>query len=125
MKKKRRYNVIPKKQRRSSTRTTRIDIPTDIDKQWLDRFLGKIFFWSFTVHRIRPSDHTSKIRVTTHRYISPYVLIPRVESVFPEGCEIKPVAGYNYRHTFDIRLGKPLRYDTIVWRVTNALEDLL
>ncbi len=115
-------------ERRATTniKTTKVSMNHDeIDPEWLDKFLGKIFFWSFTLKKCRPFDHTSKLRVSTHNFVPRHKLIPFVEEVFPEGCNVKLVRGYNFLHTFDLKLSKPMRFDTIIWRVTNALEDVV
>ncbi len=104
--------------------TVDIDI-TQIDKLYLNKFLGKIHFWSFTVRKIQPSDHTAILRVTTHRHIPKHKLFSRVEGAFPEGSKVSLVRAYVYTHSFDIRLSKPMRVDTIIWRVTKALEGVL
>lgn len=107
-------------------KTTKIFIdPEEIDPLWLNTFLGRIFFWSFTLKKCRPSDHTTKLRVSTHNFVPKYKLFPLVEKAFPEGCEVKLVRGYNFTHSFDLKLSKPLRFDDIIWRVTKSLEDVL
>jgi len=118
--------IFASKKEMKNKRTTKISINTEeLDPQWLDRFMGRIFFWSFTVRKVRPSDHTSKLRISTHNYIPKHKLFTQVEAAFPEGCEVKLVPAYQYTHSFDIRLGRPLRFDEIIWRVTKALEDVL
>ena len=113
------------KERRKKESTQQVFIPPEeIDEEYLDKFLGRIFFWSFTISKIRPDDQTTKFRVCTHRYISPYVLTPLIEKVIP-GCKVNPVAGYSFRHTFDVKTVEPLRWDDFMWLIVNALETKL
>lgn len=107
-------------------RTSSVDIDiSQIDRDYLDRFLGKIFYWSFTLGKIKPTTRTSKFRVVTHRHIPRHKLIPLVEAAFPDGCKVTLVRGYSFTHTFDVRTTFPLRWDEFIWKCTNALEDIL
>jgi len=118
--------MLAEKRAMDNKRTTKILIdPEKIDPLWLNTFLGQIFFWSFTVKKTRPSDHTSKLRVSTHNYIPQQKLFPRVEAAFPDGCDVKLVHAYQFTHSFDIHLSQPLRFDDIIWRITKSLEDVL
>jgi len=101
-----------------------IDI-TQINIEYLDKFLGRIFFWSFTIGKIKPYMHTTRFRVVTHRHIPVRKLISLVEGAFPDGSKVSPVMGYNFRHTFDVHTSAPFRWDAFIWRVTNALEGVL
>ncbi len=117
---------IVEKRRQGNERTTSVDIDVNqIDTEYLNKFLGKIYFWSFTIRKIKPFDHTTVLRVTTHRYIPKHKLFNRVEGAFPEGSKVTLVRGYVFTRSFDIRLSKPMRVDTIIWRVTKALEGVL
>jgi len=124
----RRYSPSPsqRKEWRRQEQTQQVFIPIDeIDEEFLNKFLGRIFFWSFTITKVRPDDRATKFRVCTHRYISPYDVTPRVLSYFPEGTRVNFVRGYSFRHTFDIRLPEPMEWREIIWRMVNALEDRL
>jgi len=112
--------------KKGNERTSKIEIDlVSEDPTYLDKFSGKIWFWSFTVKKVRPTDHVTLLRVTTHRYVPRHNLFNRVEHEFPDGCRIKPVIAYDYRHTFDIRVSQPLRVETIIKRVTKALDGVL
>jgi len=117
---------IAEKRRRGNERTSSVDIDvTQIDKEYLNKFLGKIFFWSFTIGKVNPHTHTTKFRVVTHRHIPKHKLIPLVEKVFPDGCRVTPVRGYSFTHSFDVKTVSPWRWDDFIWRVTKALEGVL
>ena len=118
--------ILAEKRASNNRHTTKINIdPEEIDPVWLNKFLGKIFFWSFTVKKTYPSNHTSKLRVSTHNYIPKHKIYPRIEAAFPEGCNVKLVYAYQFTHSFDLHLSKPMRFDAIIWRVTKSLEDVL
>ena len=113
-------------EKRANKKTHKVSLNhVEIDPEWLDKFLGKIFFWSFTIGKIRPSDHTTVLRVTTHNYVPKHKLFPLVEAAFPDGCKVSLVRGYVFTHSFDIRLPEPMRFDKIISRVTKALGDVL
>ncbi len=117
---------IAEKRRRGNERTSSVDIDVNqIDTEYLSKFLGKIFFWSFTIGKVNPHTHTTKFRVSTHRHIPKYKLIPLVEGALPDGSKVTPVRGYNFRHTFDVKIASPWRWDSFVWRITKALEEVL
>lgn len=101
-----------------------IDI-NQIDTEYLNKFLGKIFFWSFTIGKVNPHTHTTKFRVVTHRHVPIPKLIQLVESAFPGGSKVTPVRGYNFRHTFDVQTSVPLRWDEFIWKITKSLEGAL
>lgn len=110
----------------TNQRTTKVSIePNEVDPEWLNKYLGLIFFWSFTFRKCLPSDHTTKLRVSTHNYIPSHKIFPRIEKLFPDGVEVKLVRAYQFTHAFDIKLSKPLRFDDIIWKVTKAMEDIL
>lgn len=118
-----RPSYLVEKRKRKEPDTSQVDIPHEkIDPVFLDKFMGKIFFWSFTLYKVRANEHCTKLRVCTHRFVPKHKLFNLVESKFPEGVEVKLVPGYSFRHTFDVKLSIPMRVDTIVWRVVNALE---
>jgi len=126
----RRFRPTPSKiverRRQGNERTSSVDIDlSQIDTEYLDKFLGRIFFWSFTIGKIKPHMHTTKFRVVTHRHIPVRKLISLVEETFPDGCRVTPVRGYNFRHTFDVKTASPWRWDDFIWRVTRALEGVL
>ena len=104
----------------------RVDIDlTELDTDYLDKFMGRIAFWSFTYRRIKPESHASKFRIFTHRYIPKDKLARLVEAAFPDGCKVTFILGYKYRHTFDVRTTYPLRWDEFIWRITKSLEAVL
>lgn len=105
--------------------TSRVEIPSDTDKAWLDAFSGRIFFWSFTIGKIKPHYHDTQFRVVTHRHIPVRKLITLVEGAFPDGSKVTPVMGYNFRHTFDVKTTAPMRWDAFIWHITKALEGAL
>ena len=126
----RRFRPTPSKiverRRRGNERTSSVDIDINqIDTEYLNKFLGKIFFWSFTIGKVGPHTHTTKFRVCTHRYVPVSKLISLVEETFPDGCKVTPVRGYNFRHTFDVKTAAPMRWDSFVWRITRSLEGVL
>ena len=107
-------------------KTHRVDIDlTELDTDYLDKFMGRITFWSFTYRRIKPENHASKFRVVVHRHIPEHKLIPLVESAFPDGCKVTILMGYKYRHTFDVKTTYPLRWDKFIWQITKSLEGAL
>ncbi len=117
---------IVEKRRRGNERTSSVDIDvTQIDEEYLNKFLGKIFFWSFTISKVKPHHHTTKLRISTHNFVPKNKIFHRIEEVFPDGCEIKLVRGYQFTHSFDLKLSNPMRYDEIIWRVTRAMEEVL
>jgi hypothetical protein len=99
--------------------------PNAIDEEYLNQFLGRIFFWSFGFNKTGPYTHSTKFRVCTHRFIPQHKLSSLVEGAFQNGCEVKPVQGYSFRHTFDVKTTTPLRWDEFVWRIVKALEGVL
>ncbi len=112
-------------ERRANKPTNQVKMPTDVEKEWLDTFYGKIFFWSFTFGRVRPSDHSSIFRVCTHRYIPKHKLLPLIDAAFPDGCKTTLVRGYSFTHSFDVRTSAPLMWSTFITRIAKALEDVL
>jgi len=114
------------KERRRQEQTQQVFVPiNEVDAAFLDKFLGRIFFWSFTVTKVRPNDQATKFRVCTHKYISPYDVTPRVLNYFPEGTQVNFIRGYSFRHTFDVKTPEPMAWREFIWRVVNALEDKL
>ena len=115
-----------RKEWRHKENTQQVDIKLDeMSEEFLDSFLGRIFFWSFTVTKPRPDDKTTIFRVNTHRFIPRHELIAAIEFAFP-GCKINTVRGYNFRHTFDVKkLQKPMEWSEIIWKTVRALEPYL
>lgn len=118
--------IIERRRDKGNERTSSVDIDiSQIDEEYLNKFLGKIFFWSFTIGKVKPHTHTTKFRVVTHRHVPVRKLVSLVEKAFPDGSKVTPVRGYNFRHTFDVKTAFPLRWDSFVWRITKSLEDVL
>lgn len=97
----------------------------EINEEWLNRFSGRIFFWSFSFVKVRPDTLATKFRVYTKRLISKRKLFDAIEGAFPEGCSVEPCWKYRWRHTFDIKTTAPMRWDAFIWRVCKALEELV
>lgn len=119
-------HFIPGKYQRAEMRVTEITSQLDslIDDD-LSEYIGRLWFWSFTFRKPKPSDHATKFRVNTHRYIPKHKIIDRIESTFIDGCKVKPVLGYDFRHTIDVEITDPLTWKEIQILVTQALKDLL
>lgn len=114
------------RRREKDPRTNQVDIPTfDIDKDYLDKFLGRIFFWSFTMGKVKPYHHATLFRICTHRYVPKQKLPILIEPMFPEGCRIIPVKGYSFRHTFDVKTTHPMKWKEFIQRIVKALEGVL
>lgn len=112
--------------KKSNERTSKIEMDiVSEDPSYIDKFAGKIWFWSFTVKKVKPLDHVTVLRVTTHRFVPKHKLFHPIERAFPDGCTLKPVIAYAYRHTFDLRVSQPLAVETIIRRVTKALDGVL
>ena len=119
-------STLAQKRLKGNEKTSSVDIDVSkIDREYLDKFLGKIFFWSFTIGKIKPHMHASKFRVVTHRYIPKYKLIPLVEAAFPDGCKVTLMMGYSFTHTFDVRTTDPMRWDEFISKCTSALETVI
>lgn len=116
---------LVERRRERDPKTSQIDIPISIDIEYLNKFLGRIFFWSFTIRKVKPHHHATKLRICTHRYVPKDKIKNLVEGMFPEGVEIKIIRGYPFRHTFDIGVPVPMRVDALIWRIVNALEGVL
>ncbi len=112
-------------EKRVNKPTSQVKIPSQDEKEWLDKFSGLIFFWSFTIGKVKPHDHSTIFRVTTHRYVPKHKLFPLVEAAFPEGCKVSLVRGYVFTHSLDVRTTDPMRWDEFILRVTKALEGVL
>ncbi len=102
-----------------------IDLNGELDEEVLAKAYGKIFFWSFTVTKIKPTDHATVFRVCSHRFINILRVRNLVEPAFPEGCRITPVRGYKYLHTFDVKVTNPLMWKTFIQRIVKALEGVI
>lgn len=107
---------------RANENTSQIDSLIDDD---LSEYIGRIFFWSFTIRKPKPTDHATKFRVNTFRYIPIHKIIDRIEAAFLEGCKVKPVLGYSFRRTFDVHITNPVTWVEIQRLTTNAIKDLL
>lgn len=119
---------LAEKRLQGNERTSQVDIDLNldqIDKEYLDKFFRKIWFWSFTIRKVRPEMHASKFRVVTHRHIPKDKLIRLIEGAFPDGCKVTLMMGYVYRHTFDVRTPAPMRWDEFIWKVTKSLGGVL
>ena len=97
---------------------------TFIDEVWLDQFLGKIFFLSHSLVKVRRDSKASKFRVFTKHWIPLAKLSQRIEAAFPE-CTVKPYLFYNKTHTVDVRTNGAITWRDFIWTTVNALESYL
>lgn len=114
----------PRSEKKEGTRKVILN-RDEIDIAWLNQFLGKIFFWSFSVTKVLPNTYATKFRVYTKRYIPPEDLFKTVEGEFPDGCKVTLCRPYGWRHTFDVKTANPLMWRVFIMRICKALEGLL
>ena len=95
-----------------------------IDENWLNQFIGKISFWSFSIIKVRPDSKATKFRVFTHQRINFKRIRFLIEGAFP-GCQVIAGWGYKHRHTFDVRVTQPITWREFIWKTVNALGRYL
>jgi hypothetical protein len=94
------------------------------DADWLDQYVDRIQFWSYTLFKVRPGDYATKFRVYTQNHIPEAALRKMLIQRMP-GCQVYICWGYKLRNTFDVRFREPVRWDTFIWRCVQALEGYL
>ncbi len=125
MLKERRQKRIVYAENNESTSIVELD-RSQIDVEYLNKFIGKIFFGSYTIRKISsPNIRTSRFSVSTKRHIRARKLIPLVEGAFPRGSKVTLSRGYKYLHEFNVKTAASLRWDEFIWRIVKALEDVL
>lgn len=116
-----------KREERDETQLTKIPF---FDKDKFDRnYKNKIDFYSHGLFlfkdQIGPDTVEREFRVYTKRRIPKKELYYIIEKQFPRGCNVKPVWGYKYRNTFDVRTTTPITWKEFQHRVVTALERYL
>lgn len=118
-------------QRRNSDRrggethtNTQIQVKTDDDADWAKPFKDHIKFDIEQVVEKRPDTLSRKFWVSTTKHIPPRKLNQILTESMPE-CSVYPLFGYRFLHNFDVKLHKPVRLDTFIWRCCIALEGAI
>ena len=102
----------------------KIDHNRVVDEVWLNQFIGKITFWSFSFIKVRPTSMASKFRVYTKQRIPLNRGKSLIEAEFP-GCKVVPGWSYRHRHTFDVKVKNAISWSEFIMGTVEALERYL
>ena len=102
-----------------------LQLDETIDETQLNRYIGKITFMTGTLMRVAPNAYCRSYRFSTSKYL-PYPKIrDRLLPLLPPSTKLTRAGFYQVTHSIDVVFPFGVRVDTFVWRITNALEDLL
>ena len=96
-----------------------------IDVEYLNKYIGKITFFTGTLSYVKPNDYCKRFRFSTTRLVPYKIINSLIYKHLPLDSKMSPASFYKYSHAIDIVFPFGVRVDTFVWRITKALEHQL
>ena len=111
------YQYVEKRAMRDR-KTTQVQLEVS---EYLDRFIGRISFLTFTIFPVKPSEHVGRMRVCTYSKKIPMNIVQQC-LVTSLNCEVVPVNPYSITHSFDVTVPVPITLADFALKIVKALE---